>query len=268
MEKIHLAFNVRQLELEDALAIAGADVEEMQTEIQAALISDALELQFTAQSLERLETAAPDVADAVRLAASAQENIDAALRAVQDGLLRDAQILLDQAKAGHADPAQVAGVEQALDEARHAQIARDLIARIDAQTDQIGAVRRIKKLMDEAEAAGVADRVAHTAERALETARQAANARYAQARPIADHLVSEGFVPVVGDGRIEVWKPVANGSRGHETLWTLDRVIVLRGQAWAVESPRMPVTRKELPERVQHSRWFKHPSRSDAAAAN
>jgi hypothetical protein len=268
LEKIHLAFNVRQLELEDALAVAGADVQEMQTEIQAALIPDALEIQFTAQSLERLESVAPDVADAVRLAATAQENLNAARQAVNDGMLRDAQVLLDKAKAGNADLAQIAQVEQALTEARRSQIARDLMHRIDAQGEQIGAVRRIRKLMDEAEAAGVADRVASYAERALDTARHAANARYAQARPIADHLASEGFVPVVGDGRVEGWKPVANGSRGHGTVWTLDRVLVLRGDAWAVETPRYPVTRKELPERVQRSRWFKHPAQVDAPAPN
>jgi hypothetical protein len=267
MEKIHLAFNVRQLELEDALAQANADAADMQTEIQAGMISDGLELQFAEQNLERLETAAPDVADAVRLAADAQENLIAALQAVNDGMLRDAQTLLDKAKAGKADPTQVAEVEQALDEANRAQIARDITARIEAQANQMGAVRRIKKLMDEAQAAGVDDRVAAIAERALELARQAANARYAQARPIADHLASEGFVPVVGDGRIEVWKPVAKGSRGHGTSWTLDRVMVLRGESWVIELPTVPVTRKELPERVQSSRWFKHPARSDAAAA-
>ncbi len=268
MEKIHLAFNVRQLELEDALALAGADVEEMQTEIQAALISDALELQFAAQSLERLETAAPDVATAVRLEATAMENLAAAAQAVKGGLLRDAEVLLEQAKAGNADPAKAAEVGQALGEARRNQTARDLITRINAQADQIGAVRRIKKLLDEAEAASVADRIAPYAKRALQVAREAANARFAQARPIADHLASEGFVPVIGDGRIEAWKAISNGSRGHGSSWTLDRVIVLRGQAWAVETPRVPITRKELPERAQHSRWSKHPSVSEAAATN
>ncbi len=268
MEKIHLAFNVRQLELEDALALAGADVEEMQTEIQAALISDALELQFAAQSLELLETAAPDVATAVRLEATAMENLAAAAQAVKGGLLRDAEVLLEQAKAGNADPAKVAEVGQALGEARRNQTARDLITRINAQADQIGAVRRIKKLLDEAEAAGVADRIAPYAKRALQVAREGANARFAQARPIADHLASEGFVPVVGDGRIEAWKAISSGSRGHGSSWTLDRVIVLRGQAWAVETPRVPITRKELPERAQHSRWSKHPPVSEAAAAN
>jgi len=267
MEKIHLAFNVRQLELEDALAQANADVADMQTDIQASTISDGLELQFTEQNLAHLETAAPEVADAVRLAAEAQENLVAALQAINDGMLRDAQTLLDKAKAGKADPTQVAEVEQALNEAHRAQIARDIIARIEAQADQLGAVRRIKKLMDEAQAAGVEDRVAAVAEHALELARQAANARYAQTRPIADHLASEGFVPVVGDGRIEVWKPVTKGSRNHGTSWSLDRVMVLRGESWAIELPTVPVTRKELPERVQSSRWFKHPARSDATAA-
>jgi hypothetical protein len=267
MEKIHLAFNVRQLELEDALAQAGADVEEMRLEIQAALISDGLEIQFASQSLEHLETAAPDVAQSVRLAADAQANLESAMQAVREGLLRDAQTLLDKAKAGNADAMRVAEVEQAIAEARRAQITRDMVNRIEAHAEQVGAVRRIKKLMDEAEVAGIADRVRDAAERALEIARQAANARYAQARPIADHLASEGFVPVVGDGRIEVWQAVTNNSRGHGTSWTLDRMIVLRGEAWAVESPRVPVTRKELPQRVKHSRWFKHPAESDAAAA-
>jgi hypothetical protein len=58
-------------ELEDALAVAEADAQEMQTQIQAALISDALELQLAEQYLAQLETAAPDVATNVRLAATA-----------------------------------------------------------------------------------------------------------------------------------------------------------------------------------------------------
>ena len=252
--------------MEDALAQAAADVLEMQTEIQAATISDGLELQFAEQNLERLENAAPDVANAMKLAANAQANLDAARQAVSDGLLKDAQVLLDQAKAGNADLVRVVEVERELDQAHRDQVASDLITRIEAQAHQIGAVRRIKKLMDEAEAASVTDQVAAVAKRALESARHAANARFVQARPIARHLASEGFVPVVCDGRIEAWKPNANGSRGHGTSWTLDRVIVLRGDVWKVEAPRVPVTRKELPQRAQHSRWFKQPTRSEAAA--
>lgn len=268
IEKIHLAFNVRQLELEDALALAEADVREMQTEIQAALISDALELQLAEQYLAHLETAAPDVANTMRLATTAQENLDAARQAVSDGLLRDAEILLEKAKAGNADPIQIGKVEQVLADARKNQTARDLIARINANVDQPGAVRRIRRLIEEAESAGVGNLVAPHANRALETARHAANARYAQARPIADHLASEGFVPVIGDGRIEAWKEISrNGASTHSdarpaaqrgTAWTLDRVMTLRGQSWETETPRMPITRRQLPRRVQNSRWFNH----------
>ena len=253
-EKIHLAFNVRQLELEDVLAIAEADVQEIQTGIQAALISDALELQLAEQYLAQLETAAPDVATSVRLVATAQENLAAALQAVKEGLLRDAKVLLEKAKAGNADPARVAEAEKMLAEAQQAKTARDLIARLNANLDQPGAVRRIRRLIEEAESAGVANLVTPHANRALETARRAANARYAQARPIADHLASEGFVPVVGDGRIEVWQEISRNSHG--TVWTLDRVMMLRGQSWETETPRMPITRRELPKRVQNSRWF------------
>ena len=254
MEKIHLAFNVRQLVLEDALATAEADVLDMLTEIQAALISDALELQLAEQYLDQFESAAPDVAQTVRLAADAAENIAAALQAAKDGLVRDAAVLLAKAKAGNADSMQVAQVEQVLAEAHREQIARDLVARINADIERPGAVRRIRKLMEEAETAGVADRVAPAAERALASARSAANARFAQAKPVAEHLASEGFVPVVGDGRIEAWKETSRN--GHDVIWTLESVMLLRDGAWKSENPRVPVTSQELPPRVQQSRWF------------
>jgi hypothetical protein len=254
--KIHLAFNVRQLELEDALAVAEADAQEMQTQIQAAMISDALELQLAEQYLAQLETAAPDVATNVRLAATAEENLAAALQAVKDSLLHDAEVLLEKAKAGNADATRVAEAEKILAEAQQAKIARDFVAHINAVGDEPGAVRRIRRLIEEAERAGVANLVTPQANRALETARHAANARFAQARPIADHLASEGFVPVVGDGRIEAWKEISRNSHG--TAWTLDRVMVLRGQSWETETPRVPITRRELPKRAQSSRWFNH----------
>ena len=213
-------------------------------------------LQLAEQYLAQLETAAPDVANAVRLTATAQENLTAARQAVSDGLLRDAEILLEKAKAGHADPIQIGEVERMLAVARKNQTARDLIARINTVGNEPGAVRRIRRFIEEAENAGVANLVTHDANRALEAARHAANARYAQARPIADHLASEGFVPVVGDGRIEAWKEISRNSHG--TAWTLDRVMVLRGQSWETETPRVPITRRQLPKRVQNSRWFHH----------
>ena len=267
MEKIHLAFNVRQMELEDALAQANADVDDMKTEIQAGLISDGLELQLAEQNLERFENAAPDVADAVKNALEMQETLVAALQAVQDGMLRDAQTLLAKAKAGQADASQVQEIECALEEALLTQLAQDYIARIESQVEQLGAVRRIKKLMDEATAAGVEDRITPMAERALELARQAANVRFTLARPIADRLVREGFVPVVGDGRIEIWKPVVKNSRNGGSSWILDGVMVLRHDEWVMERPTVPVTRKEIPEHVQSSWWYKHLAKNETEAS-
>ena len=266
--KIHLAFNARQLELEDALATANSDVIDAQAEITAANVSDALEMQLAQQELERLESAAPDVAQMVRLAASAEENLAAALQAVKDGLLKDAAVLLDKAKSGNADLAKIGALEQALDEAKQAQVTRDLVIRMTANADRLGGVRRIRKLMDEAESSGIADQIAPTAERALKIAREAANKRFAQARPIADHLASEGFVPVVADGRIEAWKQMArNGAASrfdsrsadhHSMVWRLERVVVLRDTGeWTSETPRVPMTCQGIPPRVQRSRWFR-----------
>ncbi len=269
LEKIHLAFNVKQLELEDALAVAEADVHETQTEIQAATISDALELQLSEQHFDELQTAAPDVAEAVHLAADAAQNVAAALEAVKDGLLHDAEVLLAKATAGNADPAQISKVEQALTEARQAQIVRDLTNRMNTMVDQPGAMRRIRKIVEEAEAVGVADRIAQVANRALAAARHAANARYVQARPIGEHLASEGYIPVIRDGRIEVWAEIpangssiradANAESRNGTSWTLDRVMLLREGVWKTEKPRVPVTRRVLPQGARRPRRFKQP---------
>ncbi len=256
LEKVHLAFNLRQLELESTLAGAQAEVAEAQHEIEAASVTDALELQLAEQELERLESAAPEVARQINLAATAAENLRAARQAVDDGLLLDADRLLAQAKEGQAEPAALAEVERRLAAARDNQQVRDFIARLNANPQAPGAVRRIHQLMDEAQKAGVADKATPFAKKALAVARQAANSRFAEARPIADHLVSEGYVPVVGDGRIEAWKAVSRN--GHGMVWTLDYILSLRGEAgWVTEIPRNPITRKELPAKVRHSRWYR-----------
>ncbi len=257
LEKIHLAFNAKQLELEAALTSAEIAASEARVEGEASSVTDALELQLVEQELERLEGVAPEVANSVRLTATAAEKLAASLQVLQEGMIQDAEVLLEQAKAGNADPLQIAEVEQALAQARQSKLARDLIARVSVNPDQLGAVRRIHQLMEEARKAGVADQVAPFANKALDAARDAANARFAQARPIADHLAAEGLIPVVGDGRIEVWKEVSRNGNG--IGWSLDRILTLKGQeGWVTETPRNPITRKELPPRVRHSRWFRN----------
>ena len=276
--QIHLAFNARQLELEDALATAKTDEAEAQEEIQTASVTDALELQLAQQELEKLESSAPEVAQAIKLAESAGQIIAAARQALRDGMLRDAATLLDQAKAANADANVIAEVEQQLAEAKRDEVARDLVARVSANADQPGAIKRIREMIQEAETAGVADKVTPHAERAIEIARNAANARFAQARPIADHLVKEGFVPVIGDGRIEAWtKTSRNGDSNteHQSSWALDHILSLRGNGeWRTEKPRVPVTRKTLSPHVMRSRcyheWVAHQdnSTSDSASAD
>ena len=276
--QIHLAFNARQLELEDALATAKTDEAEALEEIQTASVTDALELQLAQQELEKLESSAPEVAQAIKLAESAGEIIAAARQAVSDGLLQDAATLLDQARAANIDPNVIAEVEQQLAEAKRDEVVRDVVARINANADQPGAIKRIREMIEEAEAAGVADKVTPDAERAMQIARNAANARFAQARPIADHLVKEGFVPVVGDGRIEAWTKLSRNSDSnteHQSTWVLDHILSLRGDgAWRTEKPRVPVTRKSLSPRVMRSRWYHEwvthhdKSTSDSASAD
>jgi hypothetical protein len=276
--QIHLAFNARQLELEDALATARTDAVDAQAEIEAAGVSDALELQLAEQEFERLESAAPEVAQALQRAAAISQIIASARQAIQDGMLHDAAALIEQAKKTNADPlasrfvraqgtagdqsAAIGELDRALAEAHKAQLARDLIARLNKTCDRPGAFKRIKQIEEEAATAGVADQVASAAAQAEQVARRAANERFAQARPIADHLVVEGYVPVVGDGRIEAWKLTSHNihshSRGNEGSWVLDRILVLRANGeWVTEKPRVPVTRKTLTPYVKRSRWYR-----------
>ncbi len=264
MSNIHLAINVRQLELEDSLATAQANAQEIQTEIEATAVTDALELQFAEQNLEQLEAAAPDVAKQVRLAASAADNIAAARQSALDGRLAEARTLLGKAIDGNADSDHIAEVEQLLAEAERKQIASDLITRMDVVVDQTGAVRRIRKLLSEAVSRGVGDRVERHAARALRVARQAANARFTQARSIAEHLVDEGLVPCVGDGRIEGWKEIPKN--GHGAHWSLDRVLVLHEGVWNTKKPNVAITSHEPPERLKRSQWFRRRAAQICAA--
>lgn len=254
--KIHLAINAKQLDLEKTLAEAEGEVAEAQLESQAAEVAGALELELTEQEVQRLEARAPDIAQAVHLALAATQNLAAARQAILEGRLTDAAQLLELAKSGSADAVKLAEAETELNGAQKKELARSLIDRIYARTDQPGATRRIYKLMEEAKQDGVAEQVAPFANKALKIARDAANARFSQARPIADHLASEGYVPVIGDGRIEAWREIERNGKG--AYWKLERILCLRGEAgWVTETLRNPVTQKGLPAKIRHSRWYR-----------
>ncbi len=225
-----------------------------------------------------MEPAAPEVAHALQPAVAVSQLIASVRQAIQEGMLRDAAALVEQAKKANAeaygspiirvqgmagDPSTaIDELERALAEAQKAQLARDLIARLNTIHERPGALKRIKQFMDQAVAAGVADQVASTAAHAQQIARNAANERFAQARPIADHLVVEGYVPIIGDGRIEAWKRTThNGksaSSGNDCLWKLDRILVWQPNGeWLTEKPRVSITRKELTPSVRRSRWYR-----------
>ena len=278
LDQIHLAFNIRKLELDDALATAKTDVLDAKTEIEAANVSDALELQLAEQEVERLESAAPEVAHALQRAEAVSQLIASARQALQDGMLRDAAALVEQAKKektdAYASPiTRAQGVaedpstaidelERALADAQKTQIARDLIARLNAIHERPGALKRIKQFMDQAATSGVADQVASAAAHAQQLARHAANERFAQARPIADHLVAEGYVPIIGDGRIESWKRTSHNGKSaswsNDSHWKLDRILLWQPNGeWLTEKPHVSITRKELTPSVKRSRWYR-----------
>ncbi len=90
LEKVYLACNAWELDLEPTLSGVEAELAEAQHEIQAASVTDALELDLAEQELEPLESATPEVARNVHLAAMAAENLRVALQAVDEGMLLDA----------------------------------------------------------------------------------------------------------------------------------------------------------------------------------
>jgi hypothetical protein len=248
--------------LEDALTLAEADTQETQHQIQAALVADTLELQLAEEHLTELEAAAPEVADSVHLMASAEEHLLAARQAVHAGRLAEGEEWLAKAKRGNADPLRMAEVEDALISAKQAKVVNDWVVRLNTNGEQPGSVSRIKRLIEEAQKEGVTELIAADADRALRSARRAANARYAQARPIAAHLAEEGYAPVIRDGRIEVWKAMTGkthgAAAGHgatdqpRTAWTLDRIMVLRGGTWRTEKPSVPIVRQGWPKNARH----------------
>jgi hypothetical protein len=122
-------------------------------------------------------------------------------------------------------------------------------------------MKRIYRILDEAKVAGVADQIASVVARVQKVAGEAKRGRLAQARPIADHLIAEGFMPVVSDGRIEAWQFISrkgnSAHRDQNKTWVLDHVLVLRANGtWETEKPTVVVTRQELAPHALNSKWY------------
>jgi len=148
---------------------------------------------------------------------------------VKDGDLKVAEARLADARKGGASEADLAKVRETI-------AARRLVARAQAAAPKRGGLRVVKAAIAEAQAAGLQE-ARRDLNRALKAAREAAEARFAQACPVADDLAKQGFAPVVGDGRVYVWK--TQTSNGHDPSYVLDRVIILDNRGvWVTRRPK------------------------------
>lgn len=249
--QLHLSFNARQLELETQLETARNELANLNYEHYAAIIGEELELQLLSADIETLQQAAPDAAQHIEQELAAPLHLERAISFARKGQIVEAERELEQARSGKLADNEIAKAENAIAEAKHRANARELIAGIQAiESHNAGAVAQLKSIAQRAESLGVTSNVASFLKRALKLARASATERYREATIQADHLASQGFVPCVGDGRIESWQQTQHG-------WTLIEVWSYQQGMWVGHQPRARVTRADIPRRVRRSRWFR-----------
>ncbi|MCC7162454.1 MAG: hypothetical protein IT331_08165 [Anaerolineae bacterium] len=252
LAQLQVSFNARQIELESEIQAAEHALANLNYEHYAAIIGEEVELQLLNTDIETLTQAAPEVAKNIEHELAAPFHLERAIALAHEGQLADAEHELQQAQAGKLSETDIAAAETAILEAKRRAHARELIASIQAVgTENAGAVLQLKRLALRAENLGVASNVATFLNRALKLARATATERYREATIQADYLASQGFIPCVGDGRIEAWQQTRQG-------WTLIELWSYQQGVWVGHRPRARVTRTDIPRRVRRSRWFKH----------
>ena len=261
LAQLHTSFNARQLELEHQIQTARNELANLNYEHYAAIIGEELELQLLNADIETLEQAAPEVAQHIEQELAAPTHLERALSFAREGQIADAERELQQARSGKLAEMEIAVAENAIAEAKRRAQARELIAEIQTiEPSNAGAVAQLKCIALRVETLGVASNVASFLNRALKVARYAATERYREATIQADHLASQGFVPCVGDGRIESWQQTPHG-------WTLVEVWSYQQGVWVGHQPRARVTRTDIPRRVRRSRWYRQQRSSSSDAA-
>lgn len=251
LAQLHLSFNARQLELERQLQTAQNELANLNYEHYAAIIGEELELQLLGADIETLQQAAPDVAQHIEQEFAAPLHLERALAFAREGQIADAELELQHARSGKLSEIEIAAAENAVNEAKRRAHARELIAEIQAiETGNAGAIAQLKRIAQRAETIGVTTNVASFLNRALKLARNSAIERYREATIQADYLASQGFIPCVGDGRIESWQHTKQG-------WTLVEVWSYQQGVWVGHQPRARVTRTDIPRRVRRSRWYR-----------
>lgn len=262
LEQIHLTFNARQFDLEVSCEQMQRDLDVLESEHQAALLAEGLELQLLQGDIETLEQAAPDIAVQVQLSLEVALHLGNAIQLANQGLTVEAESELALARAGGASESKLATAETALNEAQRRSTVRELVAQIQAvQTETPGAVSHLKQLRQEAQQRNVVANVEPFLNRALKLARVAASARYRDASLHADHLASQGLVPTIGDGRIEAWQCNGKG-------WMLIEVWTFQDGTWIGHQPRVRLTRSETPRRVRRSRWYRQATNDEGQTMN
>lgn len=251
LAQIHLSFNARELELEAQVQEAQRARAELNYEHYAAIIGEELELQLLGSDVETLQQAAPEAAAQVEHEHAAPQHLANALQLARNGAVQEAERELALARSGKLKETEIAAAETAIADAKRRALARELIAEIQSVSAELpGATAQLKRLAQRAHEQKVYENVESFLHRALKQARAAATARYREAVLHADYLAEQGFIPCIGDGRIEAWQPTQHG-------WTLVQMLTYQQDTWVTHHPRARVTRTEIPRRVRRSPWFK-----------
>lgn len=259
LAQIHLTFNAQQLELENAIALAQRELDACSLEHYSAIIAEELELGLLHGDIETLAQAAPEIAADLERVQAAPTHLANALQLAHHGAIAEAERELDHARSGNLPETEIAGVEQAIATAKRRALARELVAEIQNVSVELpGAVAQLKRLAQRAHELQVMTNVESFLHRVLKQARASAAARYREATLHADYLAEQGFIPCVGDGRIEAWQPTQHG-------WTLAQMLTYQQDCWVTHHPRARVTRTEIPRRVKRSPWYRRANAARAA---
>jgi len=259
LAQIHLSFNAREFELEAQMQEAQRALAELNYEHYAAIIGEELELQLWGSDIETLQQVAPDAAAQVEREQNASQHLANALQFAHSGAIADAERELDLARSGKLAETEFAAAETAIADAKRRAVAREIIAAIQAVSGELpGATAQLKRLAQRAREQNVYANVESFLHRALKQARTAAAARYREAVLHADYLAEQGYIPCVGDGRIEVWQQTQHG-------WTLVQMLTYQQDCWVTHHPRARVTRTDIPRRVKRSPWYRRANAARAA---
>lgn len=259
LAQIHLSFNARELELEAQMEEAQRTLAELNYEHYAAIIGEELELQLLGSDIETLQQAAPEAAAQVEHEQAAPQHLANALQFARNGAVEEAEHELALARSGKLAETEIAAVQEAIGSAKRRALARELIAEIQKVSVELpGATAQLKMLAQRAREQNVYANVESFLHRALKQARASATARYREATLHADYLADQGFIPCVGDGRIEAWQHTQHG-------WTLAQMVTFQQDSWVTHHPRARVTRTEIPRRVRRSPWYRRANAARAA---